>query len=259
MSTPFDAAIAAVKTAGYHNHRHETHSDVVSRGIYDDLLRTCDALRQDVDAGVVRMWENVASPGDRQRKVDLFIGEPGPDGGPVIEKVRIAVENKSVITAHRNRTNRFDDLTKVLSAVHAARPEALLVATVLVGVAPRVLNVPDRIHPMYRGRDEDFSREVLQRLSRGDELLWRDFSYAVSANRPNEPLRTVAEFDRLPTRSPGLTHVKGFDFVLQVPVFVDNVNVPYVARDSVLGIDVDGDYDRMLKQLCSGYRARWHS
>jgi len=258
MKTPFDDAIDAIRLAGYHNHRLETHSDVVSRGIYEDLLRTCDALRGDVDAGVIRMWENVASPGDRQRKVDLFIGEPGPAGEPVIEKVRIAIENKSVITAHRNRTNRFDDLTKVLSAVHKARPEALLVATIMVGMAPRVLNVPDGIRKMYKGRAAAFEADVLPRLSSGDERLWDDFAYAVSANRQNEPLRTVAEFDRLPTRKPGHTHVAGFDFVLQVPVFVDNVNPPYVARDSVLDIDIDRAYARMLEQLCAGYTARWH-
>lgn len=257
--TPFDDAIEIIKKAGYHNHRLESHSDVVSRGIYADLLRTCDALRADVETGAVRMWENVASPGDRQRKVDLFIGEPGPDGGPAIERVRVAIENKSVITAHRNRTNRFDDLMKVLKAVHDARPEALLVATIMVGVAPRVLNVPDRIHPMFRDREEDFDRLVLPRLSRGDETLWTDFSYAVSENRPNEALRTIADFDRLPTRKPGHTHVQAFDFVLQVPVFVDNVHVPYVARDSVLGIDVDREYAKMLTQICNGYKARWHT
>ncbi len=259
MTTPFDAAIEAIRKAGYHNHRLETHSDVVSSGMYEDLLRCCDALRTDVDSGAVRMWENVASPGDRQRKVDLFIGEPGAKGEPVIEKVRVAVENKSVITAHRNRTNRFDDLTKVLSAIHKARPEAILVATIMVGMAPRVLNVPDGVRKMFKGRDEQFERDVLPRLSSGDEGLWEEFAFAVSENRPNEPLRTVAEFDKLPTRKPGHTHVAAFDFVLQVPVFVDNVHAPYVARNSLLGIDIDREYARMLEQLCSGYKARWHT
>jgi hypothetical protein len=64
-----------------------------------------------------------------RRKVDLFVGAPGTNDEPDIQKVRIALENKSVITAHRNRTNRFDDLDddldKVLGAIHSAQPEAL--------------------------------------------------------------------------------------------------------------------------------------
>ena len=74
MNTPFDTAIEAIRVAGYHNHRLETHSDVVSRGIYADLVLTCEPLRQDAVAGVVKMWENIASPGDRERRVDLFVG-----------------------------------------------------------------------------------------------------------------------------------------------------------------------------------------
>ena len=134
MTTPFDRAIAAIAEKRYHNHRLETHSDTVSDGLFEDLLAYCEPLRADVDRGVVQVWKNVSSPGDRLRKVDLFVGEPGTDGGPNIQKVRIAVENKSVITAHRNRTNRFDDLRKVLGAIHGARPEALLIATVLMRV-----------------------------------------------------------------------------------------------------------------------------
>ena len=54
---------------------------------------------------MVRIWKNVASPGDRERRVDLFVGEPDSKGEPDINKVRLAIENKSVITAHRNRTS----------------------------------------------------------------------------------------------------------------------------------------------------------
>ena len=112
MSTPFDAAITAIEKARYHNHRLEAHSDVVSDGIVADLRAYCKPFRHDLETRVVQVWKNVSSPGDRKRKVDLFVGAPGDDGAPDIQRARIAVENKSVISAHRNRTNRFDDLSK---------------------------------------------------------------------------------------------------------------------------------------------------
>ncbi|MGH7447748.1 MAG: hypothetical protein ACREK1_10240 [Longimicrobiales bacterium] len=143
MTTPFDRAVTAIALARYHNHRLETHSDTVSTQVFTDLVTYCPHLRDDLTAGDVQMWLNVSAPGDRLRKVDLVVGEPDADGAPRIDRIRIAVENKSVITAHRNRTNRFDDLRKVLAAIHSARPEALLVATVLVGLCRQVLNIPD--------------------------------------------------------------------------------------------------------------------
>jgi len=159
MTTPFDQAIEAIAAARYHNHRLETHSDAVSDQFFRDLQARCAPLRQDVERGVVQVWKNVSSPGDRLRKVDLFVGEPDASGKPRINRVRIALENKSVITAHRNRTNRFDDLRKVLAAIHAARPEALLIATVLIGLADRVLNIPDQVHKFYRDREDEFERD----------------------------------------------------------------------------------------------------
>lgn len=191
-------------------------------------------------------------------KVDLFVGEPDAEGEPDIHRVRIAVENKSVITAHRNRTNRFDDLRKVLAAIHSARPESLLVATVLVGLSQRVLNVPDQVHKFFRDREDEFTREILPRLSSGDESLWSEFDWAVSHNRPNDPQRTVDLFRTLPTRKPGHTHVEGYDFVLLVPVEIDNVHAPVLPRPDALNLNVDTEYDRMLTQLCAAYQARWH-
>ena len=258
MSTPFDAAIAEIAKAGYHNHRLETHSDLVSDGIVADLQEACEVFRRDVESGGVRIWKNVASPGDRERRVDLFVGEPNANGEPDITKVRIAIENKSVITAHRNRTNRFDDLKKVLAAVQGERPEALLIATVLVGLADRVLNIPDHVHKFFRDRDDEFRRQVLPRLSTGDETLFEDFSWAISVNRPKDPAKTVELFRTLPTRGPAQTHLVAYDSVLLVPVRIDNVHPPELPRPNPLGIDIDAEYRECITRTCRAYTARYH-
>lgn len=258
MTTPFDDAIAAIRKAGYHNHRVETHSDLISDGIVEDLRTSCNAFKSDLEAGVVRIWRNVASPGDRERKVDLFIGEPDANGNPDVAKVRIAVENKSVITAHRNRTNRFDDLKKVLGAVQSARPEAILIATVLIGVAVQVLNIPDQVHKFFRDREDEFDLKVLPRLSSGDESLFKEFSWAISPNTAQDPAKTVALFRELATRGPAQTHLAAYDSVLLVPVFIDNVHVPEIPRPNLLGIDVDADYHDFIGKTCRAYTARYH-
>lgn len=258
MTTPFDAAIRSIQEARYHNHRLEGHSDLVSDGIVADLKERCAPFSRDLEAGAIRIWKNVSAPGDRLRKVDLFVGEPTDDGLPDIHRVRIAIENKSVITAHRNRTNRFDDLSKVLSAVHGARPEAIVVATVMVGVSRRMLNVPDQVHKFYRDREDEFDEKVLPRLSSGDLTLWREFDWASSPNSATDAQKTVELFRTLPTRGSGHTHVEGYDYVLLVPVEIDNVSAPNVKRDNALGIDVDSEYSRLIERMCSAYTARWH-
>lgn len=257
-STPFDSAIEAIKSAGYHNHRLEGHSDLVSDGLVNDLKELCATFRKDLEDGTVRIWKNISSPGDRQRKVDLFVGESAADGNPDINKVRIAVENKSVVTAHRNRTNRFDDLKKVVGAVQGARPEAITIATVLIGVSPRYLNIPDRVRGFYRGREDEFNEKILPRLSSGDESLFEEFDWAVSSNRPNEPKSTAALFQSLPTRGSAQTHKVAYDSVLLVPVFIDNVHPPFIPRPNSLGIDVDAEYEALLHRTCAAYTARWH-
>ncbi len=68
----------------------------------------------------------------------------------------------------------------------------------------------------------------------------------------------MEKFRQLPDRPPGLTHIRGYDFMLLGPVSIDNVNAPYVARDNALGIRVDDEYRRMLAQICKAYEARWH-
>ena len=65
--------------------------------------------------------------------MDLLIGEPDAAGNPDLKKVRICIENKSVITAHRNRDARFDDLYEVLQDLHGIKSEIIMGATVMVG------------------------------------------------------------------------------------------------------------------------------
>ena len=256
MSTPFDRAIDAIRMRGYHNQRLEEHSDIVSAGIFEDLLKRCKTLRTDFNAGDVQRWLNVPTPGARSRKIDLLIAKPLPNGKPDVRELRISVENKSVVTAHRNRDSRFDDVNQSLKVLHHAKPEGVKVTTVMVGVAERVLNVPDRVKPMLPA--DKFTNEVLPRLSTGDQSLWTDFPHAISPNRPDDAQKTVNKFLQLPQRPPGHTHVEGYDYVLLVPVHVDNVNPPSVARANTLGIDVDQDYQAMLDQICKAYTARWH-
>lgn len=163
-----------------------------------------------------------------------------------------------MITAHRNRTNRFDDLSKVMAAIQATRPQAILIATILVGLAERVLNVPDKVHSFFHDRQDEFDQKVRPRLSTGDASLWQEFSWATSANRPNDPAGTVELFRTLPVRGPAETHLKAYDSVLIVPVRIDNVNPPELPRPNELGIDVDADYAECIAKTCRAYTARYH-
>lgn len=259
MITPFDDVITDIKKRGYHNHRLENHSDIVSKGVFKDLLRHCDAIKTDFDANRIRYWLNVLAPGARHRKIDLLIGEGQQRiNAPDLDKLRICVENKSVVTAHRNRDARFDDLNEALQVLHKVKPEAVLVATIMIGTAERVLNVPDKVKPTYKDRPREFENKVVSRLSSGDQSLWKEFSWAVSVNRIGDPQKTLEKFRTLPQRQPGHTHVVGYDFVLFVPMYIDNVNPPCVARSNSLGIDVDKQYQAMLQQICKAYQARWH-
>jgi hypothetical protein len=258
MPTPFDEVIEKIKERGYHNQRLEEHSDIVGNGILSDLISSCGPLKKDFDENKVKSWLNVHAPGARGRKIDLLIGEPDPNGDPDLNNIRICIENKSVITAHRNSYARFDDLNETLQVIHRVKSEAVIVATVLVGLAERYLNVSDRIKPQYKGKEADFKNQILPLLSHGDPKLWEQFSVAVSSNRTNDPAKTIKKFKTLPVRNPGQTHQMGFDFLLVVPIFIDNVNEPYIARENPFGINIDSDYSNMLAIICKAYLARWH-
>ncbi|MGH7949929.1 MAG: hypothetical protein ACREQF_11930 [Candidatus Binataceae bacterium] len=255
MTTPFDEVIAQIKRRGFHNHRQPDHSNIVSLGILKDLQNLCEPLAADLASGKVKHWLNKPAPGARGRQIDLLIGEPRADGSPDPAKLRIGIENKSVITAHRNRDARFDDLNESVQVLHRVKPEAVLVATVIIGLADRVLNVPDRISPFYK----NFAKRIRPRLSKGDLKLWAEFPRAISENKPDDPIKTTQKFRQLKIRPAGHTHEIGYDYLLLIPAFVDNVNPPSLPRSNALGIDVNSEYQKMLDQICKAYRVRFHT
>ena len=259
MNTPFDIVIRHIIERGYHNHRKAEHSDILCKGIWSDLLSSSDEIQRDYVKKNVGWWLNQPAPDLQRRRADLLVCEISHSSeGPDLSRVRICLENKSVITAHRNKGERFRDLDNFRSEVQQRRREAIVLGTVLIGTAKRYLNVADQVKKVYRDRPEQFERDVLPRLSTGDDTLWNDFPFAISENRPDDAEKTLEHFRRLPTRTPNLTHLEGFDYLMVVPVHIDNVNPPRVDRENNLGLDVDEEYKEFLDVVRRGYLARWH-
>jgi hypothetical protein len=276
LETPFDRHAARVNQIGYHNHRVNTHSDIISDGIVQDLRTTCATLKDDLDALRVGYWRNKKNPWGRKRNTDLVVAEPLTDAVPqgkaplaeeawrgaaafkkvelAPEKIRIVVEHKSIMTAHRNLSARHDDLNN-LAQEAAGSPNVIVGATVMVGTAPRMLNVPDGIKKLYKSKPGRFERDVVSRMKKHNPLLWEKFKDFVS---PNQPEHIAHSFHVLMStvvkrRSPGNRNAVGYDAFLVVPVFYDNVNVARVVRDNPYGIDVDQEYRKFIERISDDY------
>jgi hypothetical protein len=109
MTTPFDAVLDKIKQRHYHNQRLEEHSNIVSDGFLSDLRERCAPFASDYLRKEIADWKNVQTPGARNRKIDLLAGEPSAGGNADLEKVRLCLENKSVIT--RTETFTLDSMT----------------------------------------------------------------------------------------------------------------------------------------------------
>lgn len=259
MPTPFDYVVDHIVEARYHNHRKEEHSDIVSNGIVEDLKLRCDSIRDDFDSARIQAWRNIVAPGTglkKERTIDLLIAEPDGSGvRPDLSRARLAIENKSVATAHRNKSARAQIMDAVGKNIQAISPEVILLGTVIVGTAVRYLNIPDAVKKFY---SHDFDSLILPRLSTGDQSLWDDYGdVGTSPNSATDASRTVQYFrDNVAVRSITLTHQPGYDYLLIVPMHINNVDPPRVDRSCGL-VDHDKDYGEMLDTLCSAYSYRF--
>ncbi len=174
MNTAFDDITSSIAERRFHNHRREGHSAAMSRGILRDVRATCPPFEDAFASERLGEWLDFPSPAGRSRKLDLAVAEPVQETGlPDLSRLRLCIENKSVVTAHRNRTNRYDDLSDLLGVLHRTRPDAILVATVLVGLCEQVLNVPDRVKPFLDERV--FLKQVLPRFRPATRSFGKSF------------------------------------------------------------------------------------
>lgn len=273
--TPFDAHAEATNKEGYHNHRVNTHSDVVSDAIVEDLWKMCATLRKDLESGRVGYWKNKKLNWGRKQATDLIIAPPlsqpqnespnVPSSGwhgaagikgmkPDLTKIRVAIEHKSVATAHRNRDARYDDLNNLWQDANTAGVDAIVGGTVMVGLAKRFLNVPDRLK-FLAGKDR-FGHEILPRLKAHDKTLADEFPKAISENTPKQQAETFRKFNTLPRRPPDRSRA-GLDVLLLCPIHYDNIGPARVARDNPFGIDVDAEYKKFLERICTDYSRLW--
>jgi len=189
---------------------------------------------------------------------------------PDPDKIRIISEHKSVITAHRNRSARHDDLNNLYQDTSNTSELVIVTATVMVGIAERYLNVSDQIKRRYQknvttrsGKTkkvldaERFNDEVLSRLRAHDQNLWKDFSDDVSYNTTRDINATFELFRTLPVRPLNARNKPGYDAFLIVPVHYDNVNPARVARDNPFGIDIERDYQAFIQRIINIYEMLW--
>lgn len=247
----FDEIAGEIRRVGYHNHRRENHSDLMSHRMIADLQAKCPKFAADCVSGVIKVWYKTKGPDDRT--TDLLAGVPNSDGAPKMDEVLLLVEHKSVITAHRSRDARYQDIDRERLSAHRANPRTIVAATVLVGTCQRVLNVPDCIAKFSK---ENFVADILGRLSTGDIRLWKDFAACVSNNKPGDPAKTIETFRQLRVRKGADTHVAGLDYLLIAPVEIDNVNPSQLVAN--MGIDPVHEYDSMIRHICRLYSLRWH-
>ncbi len=193
--------------------------------------------------GAANWTSSWPSPARRNRRPDLT-------------HLRLCVENKSVVTAHRNRTNRYDDLSDVSGVLHRNKPDAILVATVIVGIAENVLNVPDRVKPFVS--PERFHRTSPAEAFHGRRYFCGLSSHGCQPQPSADPKRTGEKFRELPTASAWKNRSCCLRLRPSGTGPIDNVHPPRVERDNGLGIDVDAEFRIMLDRICKAYTARWH-
>jgi hypothetical protein len=268
-TNPFDLHASLVNQIGFHNHRVNTHSDIISDGIISDLKLASKSFSSDLESKRIAPFKNQPNPWGRGRNTDLIIAKPLDKSQPLSSHIRVIMEHKSVITAHRNRDARHDDLFNICQEA-SADPQIVLAGTVMIGLCEKVLNIPDHIRKTYKlpkisksGRqmseynEARFENEILSRVRNHDQKLWDDFQYAISYNTPGDIRQTLSKFRTLPIRQKGDPDSIGFDALLLVPVYYNNVDPARVARDNTLGMEVDKDYAAFIQAIAAAYEDRY--
>jgi len=123
------------------NPRAQQNSNALSDFVVADLVTSCPAIRKAIHSQGLAPKKNAdINTASAVRTVDLILFEEAKL--PLIS-VRISVENKTIMTAHRKaRKNRYGDIIAYSNHMHNHRHECVAGAILVVNVSPKYEN-PD--------------------------------------------------------------------------------------------------------------------
>jgi len=235
----------------YHS-RSDHHSTRLAHLIVEDLLDTCEAMRQHAAEGRIAYgvnykyeWSN-----GKSKTLDLAIGKPGRPLGPPagqrihvvpvvpkkgtkigLEQLLIACELKAVMTEHRKSEPRiFSELNDAHTNVHQGNLRTIAAGVTMINIAKTFVSATRQ------------SRSAPVKITRHDQ--------------PRVTEQMLRHLRRLPIRD-DLTGI-GFDAYCNFVVDLDNQG--HVSHYSGLPAPQPGDpdhYETFLQRICSSYKARF--
>lgn len=283
---------------GFHHPRTaKEHSTELSRHMVNDLYQSCPSVRSDADEGTIAFDLDVKiKVGDRSHVTDLVIGEPVTHGLPSHglaqselhpSKYRIAIEHKSVITAHRNRLNRLRDLNEFAEYMYAYRADVVVGGTLLIGTSTKFVSVEsiDRIIRAWKALEKmpiltesrlakcraAWLRDMGQltnlenwkkRMCKKDPLLLTVFgdTKAWTTNEVDDAENTFRKFQsglRVRDSNSNPPEKPGFDGFALMYVAIDNFNPCQIDGSREAGRNDLLTYSQFLRRIETAYSSRF--
>jgi len=297
----FERVIKRIRNDGVYHPRDQRVSTQLGLEILRDLYFVSPEFREDVNCGRICYGFNLKfekTSTSNSKRTDLAIGvlDESADIPPILTKyledaplipemkmlhittrdrdlmkeVRIAMENKSVITAHRNRNNRSDELVSIADVLSEACPGAILVATVMIGTATEFLNY--EVLQRAEGVLEVFCERVRggYQLDEIKRLLGRsapeiaDFlnqprirKALISTNESQEPFNTMDRMHGVLKPRENTSQI-GYDVLILQFCHIDNIGPARLESPEYFkGIYAQYQYNTALKRLSGLYRERF--
>ena len=167
------------------NPRSQANSNALSDFVLDDLRQHCPSIADRIQAGVIAPAKNadvltrVAS-----RNVDLVLSGKTPAA-----EVQIAVENKTIMTAHgKARWNRYGDIIAYSNHIHNHNRDCIAAAIVVVNCSPAYANPDAFAKGLVRPRF-NMLKVVAATLK-----IFADIPLRASPNEPNDQPEAIAVF-----------------------------------------------------------------
>lgn len=166
------------------NPRSQANSDAMADFVVADLMASCPDLSAALTSGQLKSLKNPNVPTKAaERSIDLVLYE---GNGPTIS-VRVSVENKTIMTAHRKaRKNRYGDLIAYSNHMHNHNRKCVAGAIIVVNVSPAYEN-PDAFAKGLHRREFKMEKVVKDTIAIFDNIPLRG-----AVDDPNELPEAVA-------------------------------------------------------------------